>query len=52
MLAGPEYEAIELYPAEDRVVDRVNQYHLYVLAAKEGTNTLPRFPVGWKGPLG
>jgi hypothetical protein len=46
MLAGPEYEAIELYPAEDRVVDRVNQYHLFVIATKEGSDKPPRFPVG------
>lgn len=30
MVVGPEYEAIELYPAEERVVDTANQYHLFV----------------------
>ena len=29
-LVGPEYEAIEIYPAESRLVDTANQYHLYV----------------------
>jgi hypothetical protein len=31
MLVGPEHEGLELYPAESRVVDAANQYHLYVL---------------------
>ena len=30
-LCGPEREAIELYPAESRLVDTANQYHLWVL---------------------
>jgi hypothetical protein len=29
-LAGPEYEGIEIYPAEERLVDTANQYHLWV----------------------
>lgn len=28
-LAGPEWEAVELYPAESRLVDQANQYHLW-----------------------
>ena len=28
-IAGAETDAIELYPAESRVVDTANQYHLY-----------------------
>ena len=28
-LAGPEYEGVELYPAESRKVDTANQYHLW-----------------------
>ena len=28
-LLGPECEAVELYPAESRVVDSANQYHLW-----------------------
>lgn len=30
-LAGPEREAVEVYPAESRLVDTSNQYHLWVL---------------------
>lgn len=30
-IAGPEREAVELYPAESRLVDEANQYHLFVL---------------------
>lgn len=30
-IAGPEREAIEVYPAESRLVDTNNQYHLFVL---------------------
>jgi len=28
-LAGPEWEAVEIYPAESRLVDMANQYHLF-----------------------
>jgi hypothetical protein len=28
--AGPDREALELYPAESRVIDTANQYHLWV----------------------
>lgn len=41
-LIGPEHEAVELYPAESRLVDAANQYHLWVLA-EPGV----RFPFGW-----
>lgn len=34
-LVGPEHEGVELYPAESRLVDTANQFHLWVLA-KEG----------------
>lgn len=34
-LAGPEREALELYPAESRLVDMGNAYHLWVLPAGE-----------------
>lgn len=30
-LLGDEYEACELYPAEDRLVDGANQYHLWAI---------------------
>lgn len=41
-LVGPEYEAVELYPAESRVVDTANQYHLWVV-----TDPGYRFPFGF-----
>lgn len=28
-LAGPEWEGVEIYPAESRIVDMANQYHLF-----------------------
>ena len=31
VLCGPEAEAMEVYPAESRLVDTANQYHLWVL---------------------
>lgn len=30
-LCGPDYEGMELYPAERRVLDAANQYHIYVV---------------------
>lgn len=39
-VCGPEAEAVELYPAESRLVDQANQYHLWVLPPGE------RFPFG------
>jgi hypothetical protein len=41
-IVGPDHEAVELYPSEERLIDTVNQYHLWVLA-KPGL----RFPFGW-----
>lgn len=40
-LVGPECEAVELYPAESRLVDTTNKYHLY--ACKDPAF---RFPIG------
>lgn len=42
-LVGEENEAVEVYPAESRLVDQANQYHLFVLK----DNTI-RFPFGFK----
>jgi hypothetical protein len=42
MIVGPEHEAVELYPAESRLVDTANQYHLWVLA-----DPTIRFPFGF-----
>ena len=39
---GKEGEAIEIFPAESRLVDEVNQYHLFGCCNKE-------FPVGFGG---
>lgn len=41
-LVGPEHEAIELFPAESRMVDESNQYHLWVLA-----DPSQKLPVGF-----
>jgi hypothetical protein len=41
-LVGNENEAIELYPAESRLVDYANSYHLFV-----HNDPAFRFPFGW-----
>lgn len=41
-ICGPEYEAIQLYPAESRLVNTGNQYHLWV-----HSDPTYRFPLGW-----
>jgi hypothetical protein len=43
-LVGPEYEGVELYPAESRLNDQVNKYHLWVV---DDANF--RFLLGWRG---
>jgi len=43
-LCGPEAEAMQLFPAESRVVDTSNQYHLFVFM-KMGGKRLPQIPV-------
>lgn len=40
-LCGREAEGVELYPAESRVVDTANQYHLWVF-------TKQRMPLGFE----
>ena len=42
-LVGPECEGVELYPAESRVVDTANQFHLWVVNDPEF-----RFPIGFQ----
>ena len=42
-VCGPEYEGLELYPAETRVLDAANQYHIYVIM-HDGI----RVPVGYQ----
>lgn len=41
-LLGPEVEAVELYPAESRLIDTANQYHLWAVVTPGF-----RFPFGW-----
>ena len=41
-IVGDECEGVELYPAESRIVDTSNQYHLWVC-----TDPTFRFPFGW-----
>jgi len=40
-LVGPEYEAVELYPAESRLMDTSNQYHIWCFLDF-------KFPFGYK----
>jgi hypothetical protein len=42
-LVGPECEGFELFPAESRLVDAANQYHLFVFK-----NPAIRIPLGFK----
>jgi hypothetical protein len=42
MIVGPEYEGVELFPKESRLVDSANQYHIWVLK-REGQI----FPLGF-----
>jgi hypothetical protein len=45
-LVGPQCEAIEIYPAESRMVDTSNQYHLWVFLDPEF-----RLPMGFQERL-
>lgn len=40
-VCGPDAEGFEIYPADDRLVDTANQFHLWVF--RDGL----RIPVGW-----
>jgi hypothetical protein len=40
-IAGPDCDALEIYPAENRMVDTVNQYHLWAFPPGE------MIPIGW-----
>lgn len=42
-LAGPEWEGVELYPAESRLVDGANQYHIWCIE--------DQFPLGFNERL-
>lgn len=41
-ILGPQYEAVELFPADERLVDSSNQYHLWAL-----DDPTYRFPFGY-----
>lgn len=43
MIVGDEHEGFELYPAESRLVDTANQYHLWVFV-----DPAVRLPVGYR----
>jgi hypothetical protein len=43
-LAGENWEAIEIYPSEDRLIDSANQFHLWCIPPETGL-----LPVGWNG---
>ena len=43
-LCGPEREAVQVYPAESRLMDTANQYHLWVMPEGE------IFPMGYFTP--
>lgn len=47
MLVGTEAEAVELYPAESRLVDTANQFHLWCFMAEKGQGGFPTLPLGW-----
>ncbi len=42
-IVGPENEAVELYPAESRLLDAANQFHMFVLE-----DAKIRFPFGYE----
>jgi hypothetical protein len=46
MLVGPECEGVQLFPAESRLVDTSNQYHLYCV-----TDPTFRWPFGFNERL-
>ena len=48
-LLGPEYEMVQLFPAESRLVDSANQYHFFALIKDQSRPKArpPRFPFGW-----
>ena len=47
-ICGPDAEAMEIYPAETRLMDRANQYHLFVFQTP--TRGCPHpIPIGFRG---
>lgn len=46
IFAGPECEGMEIYPAESRLVDCANQYHIWAFTSPD-----TRIPIGWQTRL-
>ena len=46
-LVHPDAEAMQMYPAESRLVDTCNQYHLWVFAPYSEDMDWPTIPVGY-----
>jgi hypothetical protein len=46
-LLSPEAEAVQIFPAESRLVDSCNQYHLWVFAPTAEEDEYPTIPVGY-----
>ena len=42
LLVGPEHEGVELYPAQSRLVDTANQFHMWVF-----DTPTERWPIGF-----
>jgi hypothetical protein len=46
LIVGPEHEGVELFPAEGRLVDTANQFHMFIIA-----DPGVRFPFGYQERL-
>ena len=46
-LISPDAEAVQIFPAESRLVDSCNQYHLWVFAPPSEEDEYPTIPVGY-----
>ena len=46
-LCGAEAEGMQLFPAESRVVDTANQYHIWVFMPSNKDGPFPIVPLGW-----
>ena len=51
-LCGEDAEAVELYPAMNRVVDMANQFHLWVIGSTAGPSGIELTTVGMSWPFG
>src|SRR6266536_957820 len=47
VILGPEFEAIEIYPAQSRLMDEANCYHLWIIAPNEEDTEPPRITLGY-----